>query len=246
MEREFKFMCDRMARLPRDARGFPVPKFVQWFSEDTPPQPTDAGHGVPDFRVVDSRHLVDCIQHDKCWLCGGQLGRHKAFVLGPMCAVNKVNSEPPSHYDCARFAATNCPFLTKPMAKRNPRDLPEHVPAAGLPIDRNPKCCAIWITDSFKVFKPHAGGRGILVHVGPPSRVEFYSEGRPATFEEVTESVDTGLPFLMSEAVREGRDAVKALNRQVETFRRMLCENFNRRYIHAQENSHDREQARAV
>lgn len=211
-ERTLIDLPSRMAGLPRDERGYPVPKFVEWFD------------GKPDFRVVDSRHMIACVRSDLCWLCGNKLGRYKAFVLGPMCAVNRINSEPPSHYECARFAVRNCPFLTKPMAKRNKRDLPDdHHEAAGLPIDRNPGCCAIWVTGTYKPFKPQAGGSGVLFSVGPPDRVEFWAQGRPATRAEVEASLNGGLPLLEQTARRcDGPEGERALAEQVAVFRRLL------------------------
>ena len=209
MPQAFVNMPDRIAHLPRDHRGFPVPKFVAWID------------GAPDFRCIEPAYLVDAVKHNRCWLCGGQLGRHLVFVIGPMCAVNRINSEPPCHYDCAKFAATNCPFLIRPKMRRNEADLPEvHVKAAGEPLKRNPGCCCLWITDSYKPFKPDRGNGGWLFHLGKPSRLEFYAEGRAATREEVVESVRTGLPLLQDE--RDGPDGARALQRAVDTFTKLL------------------------
>jgi hypothetical protein len=215
VEREFIDMPARIARLPRDERGFPVPAFVEWID------------GKPDFRVMSTKHFARAINQNRCWLCDGQLGRHKAFVTGPMCAVNRINSEPPSHYECAKFAARNCPFLTRPLAKRNERDMPEHGEQAGLPIDRNPGVVAIWITETYKPFKPHAGNAGWLIQLGAPSRVEFWAQGRPAKRVEVELSVSTGLPFLRDTAAKhDGPEGMQELERQVKVFERLLDQVF--------------------
>ena len=221
MKRHFVDMPESFSRLPVDSRGFPVPKFVQWFSDDGKHTPTEPGDGVPDFRVVDSRHMAKAVNHDLCWLCGGKLGRFKAFVLGPMCAVNRVNSEPPSHYVCAKFAARNCPFLTQPRMRRNERELPpEHIPAVGLPIGRNPGVCGIWITGWYKPFKVDDG---VLFRLGPPDRIEFWCEGRPATYDEVRKSVDSGLPLLReTAATHDGPEGVEELERQIKVFNKLL------------------------
>jgi hypothetical protein len=68
-------MPARFARLPVDERGYPVPKFVERID------------GKPDFRCVDGRWLTKTVQQKPCWLCGEKLGRHFAFVVGPMCAI---------------------------------------------------------------------------------------------------------------------------------------------------------------
>src|SRR4030095_12652609 len=80
-------MPSRMAKLPRDARGYPVPRFVSWYD------------GKPDFRIADTRYLEHCFRARTCWLCGELLGRYLAFVIGPMCAVNRTTAEPPCHRD---------------------------------------------------------------------------------------------------------------------------------------------------
>jgi len=212
--RSFIDMPDRIAHLPRDARGFPVPKFVY-----------RADDGTPDFRVIRPGWIAECVNQNRCWICGAQLGRHMAFCIGPMCAVNRVNSEPPGHYECMRFAARNCPFLTKPMAKRNERDLPDvRVEAAGMPISRNPGVACVWVTGSYKPFKVrHAGSNpGLLFELGAPTKLEFWREGRPATLDEVNESVRTGLPLLEEASRHDGPTAAKVLASQVEAFRRLL------------------------
>jgi len=175
---------ERMKKLPVDERGFPVPYFVSWID------------GKPEFRVMDPGAFARCIKERACWLCGETLGANMAFVLGPMCAVNKVNSEPPSHLDCALYAARACPFLSRPHAKRRELDLPgtagyQH--AAGLPILRNPGAVAVWVTKSYEVVKVD---NGILFDVGPPLHVFWYCEGRTARRAEVIASIDSGLPIL--------------------------------------------------
>lgn len=202
----------RMHRLPLDHRGFPVPWFVQWF-EGT--KPTEPGVGAPDFRVVDERKLGIALKQRRCWICGDKLGVHLAFTIGPMCALNRVTSEPPAHLECAEFAVKACPFLSKPRMRRNEKDLPEMgKPAAGFHLDRNPGAACIWVTKSFKPFRPHAGAPGLLFTIGEPERVLWFAEAREATRDEVMASIDSGYPLLEQIARDEGADAVKVLEKQ--------------------------------
>ena len=191
----------RIKKLPLDERGYPVPAFVATID------------GKPDFRVVKPNFVTTCIRLNLCWLCGEQLGKYKAFVIGPMCAVNRVSSEPPSHLDCARFACVACPFLTQPRRPRNPHGLPEEaVAGAGMPIDRNPGVTLLWVTKDYRVFKAPGG---ILLRIGPQVKTEWYARGRAATREEILHSIETGLPTLRNMAAAEGAEAIKDLEAQV-------------------------------
>ena len=193
----------QIATLPVDKRGFPVPWFVPWIE------------GEPEFRAVDPHQIAKAHRLKLCWICGRTIrGASKAFAIGPMCAVNRVSAEPPSHLQCARFAVTACPFLSKPLAKRaDISDLP-HAPAAGLMIERNPGVTLIWVTQSYRV--EHEHGEKMLFRLGSPSRCEWYREGRTATRDEIIESIETGLPRLREVAALDGKAGLDLLRRQIE------------------------------
>jgi hypothetical protein len=204
----------RLKHFPRDRRGFIVPYFVAWFDGE---QEVERGRGVPDFRVVGSGVLPDCIRFRHCWLCGQPLGKRVAFVLGPMCVITRVNSEPPSHRDCAEYAMRVCPFLTKPNMRRNPSDYAMPiVPAAGEHSERNPGIMAQWMTDGATIFNAEQGRPGILFEVNDPFEVVWWREGRVATREEVTLGLAMAMPALEVQAARKGRDAMVDLERMSE------------------------------
>lgn len=170
-----------MMDLPLDKRGFPVP----WF--------TPKVNGEWNFQAVPVGKATEAMQKHICWVCGKKLFRNLAFVLGPMCAITRVSSEPASHVECAEFAAKACPFLTKPRMRRAP--MPEEAsPAAGHMIMRNPGVCIVWVTRKYRPFKVN---NGLLIEVGDPIRTSAYSEGREATNEEILESIKSGLPELL-------------------------------------------------
>lgn len=187
----FRDMPRKMAGLTVDHRGFPVPWFVAW--QD----------GKPVFPALDPRKLKQAIARNLCWVCGGELGRIKAFVIGPMCAVNRTSSEPPCHVECARFSALNCPFLSKPAMGRVPIEhyggTRENTP--GVMLERNPGVTLIWLTRRYDLFNDGAGG--ILFDIGEPHGVEWYARGRRATRAEVLESIKTGLVELEALAAEE-------------------------------------------
>lgn len=221
----------RILRLPQDARGYPVPRFVQYVLEGKR-VPREHPGSSPDFRIMDFDHWVRCIGGKEqrgpkvCWICGEPLGVHLTFPIGPMCAINRVTAEPPSHLECAVFAAKVCPFLSNPAAKRNERELPEHVAVAGLQIKRNPGVTCLWTTRSYHVFKSNGqngSGDGYLINIGPPEHAAWMAEGRDATYAEVCHALDTGLPRLRELAKKQGGRAQYALNQQIGDFLRMEC-----------------------
>lgn len=199
---------DRMRHLPVH-RGYPVPFFVAKVN------------GEFDFRVMHPRAWSACVRGGLCWLCGQVLGAFKAFVSGPMCAVNRTSAEPPSHRECAEFAVKACPFLVNPEARR--RDygkVPGTVEAPGCPITRNPGVSLIWITKSFKVFGDDAGRP--LIRFGDPVEISWWREGRSATRAEVQASIDSGLPALRKLAEEGGPKDVAAMEEQVARIQPLL------------------------
>jgi hypothetical protein len=195
-------MPARITRLPVDARGFPVPKFVAWIN------------GQPDHRVVDTARFAPAINHKQCWICGEPLGRYLASVIGPMCAVNRIISEPPSHRECAEFSIAACPFLSRPHAHRREAGLPQDtVESAGVGLKRNPGVICLWIARDYRVFRPQTGG--LLFSLGNPVETVWYHEGRRATRDEVVSALYRGTPALIEIAQEEGRDAEDALSRQL-------------------------------
>lgn len=199
-----------MKHLPTNKAGYVVPWFVAWID------------GEPDFRVIRSGGIAEAYNNELCWLCGQKRGRYGAFVIGPMCAVNRVSAEPPSHRECATYAARVCPFLSNPNMHRRERGIPEDkVDPAGMAILRNPGVALVWVARGgrgagawrpFSVPSQVPGANpGVLFDVGDPVDVEWWAEGRSATRAEVEESIRTGLPTLVEKAGEEGPEAVKEL-----------------------------------
>lgn len=200
-----------MRGLLVDHRGFPVPWFVQWMENG---KPARYGIGEPDFRVMDTQKFIRCRQGlEVCWICGNRLGVHKIFTIGPMCSINRIISEPPSHRVCAEFAVKACPFLSKPRMRRNEKDLPAGE-VAGFHIDRNPGISCLWETNEYRWFRTVHGGSGYLCSLGEPRQTEWYTEGRLASRAEVLESIESGYPFLMNMAKKEGNESIRDLERK--------------------------------
>lgn len=209
----FDKMPDRMKKLPISEQGYPVPWFVSKVN------------GEWNFVGVDHRKPMEAIRRNICWVCGESLGSYKTFVIGPMCAVNRVTSEPPVHLTCGEFSVMACPFLSRPKMTRNYKTMPEeqrgNVP--GIAIDRNPGVTLLWTCRSFHTFDPGVG-TGRLISLGEPYGVSWWKEGRTATRAEVDESIETGLPILRQMAELDGPDAIAEMEQRIVEVQALLPE----------------------
>lgn len=203
-------MPKRIAELPRDPeRHYPIPFFVSIVE------------GKADFRVADAQKALICLKEKRCWICGQPLGRYLAFVIGPMCAINRVSAEPPMHRDCAEYSVRVCPFLLNPNQKRNPKQFPDGwQEPGGVMIERNPGVMLLWVTTNFQVV-PDFTGKWIL-RVGDAIHCHWYAEGREASRAEVLDSLEKGLPILRELATKDGPSAQSALEKQIITAVRLL------------------------
>lgn len=191
---------ERLKARPVDERGYPVPWFVEWID------------GKPDFRIMSGERFSRALRHKLCWVCGGRLTRFMAFTVGPMCAVNRISAEPPSHRDCAVFSATTCPFLTRPKAKRREAGLDQYETreSGGIMLRLNPGVTLVWVTRSYEIVRTPTGP---VLSMGDPFDTLWFAEGRTATRAEIKESIRTGEPALrdMAESAAEHSDVNKRL-----------------------------------
>ena len=200
---------DRVKRLPRDQRGWPVPWFVEWRDNE------------PIFPAFDPRKFTLAVRGKRCWVCGDPMGRHQVFVVGPMCTINRVSSEPPSHLECAEYSAKVCPFLANPRMRRVPTTrFGDVLPPGGLMEERNPGLTALWRTRSYSVI-PTASGP--ILQMGEPHGVDWWCRGRPATPYEALDGFDEGAAVLRRRALElDGPEALPTLDKLTMRARKFL------------------------
>lgn len=188
---ELEALPKRLVTLPVEERGYVVPWFVDWIE------------GKPEFRAMDPAKWQRAIREKLCWVCGERLGRYMVFVAGPMCGINRTSSEPPSHKECAEWSVRNCPFLNNSKAiRRVDEKFGMDAPCiGGEAIMRNPGVTMLWTTETYSIFRDGRGG--YLLHMGEPTEVRWFAEGKPATREQVEKSIETGIPALEQMAVQQ-------------------------------------------
>jgi hypothetical protein len=98
-------MPERIARLPRDKRGYPIPWNV-----------LVADDGTPFFTVNDDRKAWRAVREGLCPICGERLGRWCWLVGGPRSAFDPYGAylDLPMHRDCGEFSLATCPYLALP------------------------------------------------------------------------------------------------------------------------------------
>jgi len=159
-------MPPRIASLRRTAQGWPIPYFVE--------RPVD---GTLDFRVMHPQRMVWALKRRLCWICGQPMGRHIAFVGGPLAIAQRQFSDPASHRDCAEYALRVCPFLASPATERRDANMPAHAVLPGHHVRANPGVSGLLLTGHYLF-------RDLIIHAGEAREVHWYTEGRPATRSE--------------------------------------------------------------
>jgi hypothetical protein len=98
------FMPERIAALPRDKRGYPVPFVVMWDATG------------PQFAVNEVALVAQCILEGLCHVCGQRLEPEPWFAGGAANAVmngeHAVYIDGPMHLECAIFSLQACPHLS--------------------------------------------------------------------------------------------------------------------------------------
>ena len=95
-------MPARIAALPRDRRGLPIPVIVM-----------RDGLDEPHFTMNDTRAVARITREGRCGICGDRLGAYKCFVGGPGSAFHPDGRyfDGPVHLECGEFALRVCPYL---------------------------------------------------------------------------------------------------------------------------------------
>lgn len=156
-------MPPRVAALPRDGRGYPIPYTVQ----------RDAT-GKPDFRIVDPHKAKRAVQMRCCGICGEMLGARIAFVGGPLAMANRFFTDLPMHRDCAIYALRTCPFIAAPKFAYS-RSIPADTVVSDNVSTNRPDQFGLGITKTFNVVL--LNGEPVL-RAGEFESIEWWRHGK--------------------------------------------------------------------
>ena len=157
---------ERVARLPKDDRGYPIFYAVSVDAE-----------GKPNFRVIDPQKWELGIRDRLCGVCGQRLGKRLAFVGGPKSIKSRYFTDLPMHESCAEYAVQVCPFIVLPKFKY----ASEHKAAVAInPVvdDNRPQQFGIGITTKMKLVSLQGQ---IVIRAGAFARVQYWKEGQPVS-----------------------------------------------------------------
>lgn len=191
---KFPPMSKTIERLPRDARGFPVPAFVH--------KPAGWRSGEPlDMRVLDVAHYEEMARKRLCGVCGLTLYSKVWFIGGPMCLLNRIFGDNGLHRDCAEFSLRVCPFLSRSTAHygERPGDTERFLQDPNL-VKQRPPYMVLLSTDGYGVLT-HDPSKGVrlpkpLMYINPWRSCEFRNnDGTPTTdrYAVITNPQGTGL-----------------------------------------------------
>jgi hypothetical protein len=171
---------DRIAALPKDSRGYPIPWNV-----------LTGNDGKPIFTVNDSERHLMALRLQLCPICGGRLGKWRWFVGGILSAfaLNGGYYDLPGHHECESFALSVCPYLSAPkyLGRIDVPDVnkvPEDVMLANITMmpERPDVFCAV-ASDSMEILQADLATITIRPK-RPYLGIEYWIHGKQVSLEE--------------------------------------------------------------
>lgn len=146
--------------------GFPIPFFVGYVD------------GKPDFRLLDAKKQMYCIEQKLCAICGKKLIKHSYyFISGPNGYTNKISTDPAMHRACAEYSLNVCPHLHIEKTTRRETGI-EHLKQeqGAIMLDKPPMLLLVKADNFSKV--RHPDGRHALISFKPISyEIYVYENG---------------------------------------------------------------------
>ncbi len=160
----------RLARRPRDRRGYVIP-FAQFIDKS----------GEPQFKIMDDELVTRCLNYRLCGLCGEQMGRHVFFIGGDLCVANGFFYDPPMHKECAEYALRTCPHIVHTIGKYGRIPDPEPLGAGRLGVGAMGAASRFALLHGERyTYRRDQGGMMLIRAELPWQEVTWFEHGRPA------------------------------------------------------------------
>ncbi len=172
---------ERMQKLPRDARGYPIP-FNILRDKD----------GKAHFTINDHEKAAICVNERRCPICGDLNDKTLWFAGGPLSAFHPAGCyiDQPMHHECVQYAMKVCPYLAAPRyagridtGTLDPNKLPEEtIVVDPTMIARRPDIFVLVEALTYTLSK----GAPPFLHLHPQGRrrVEFWRKGEQLSYED--------------------------------------------------------------
>lgn len=176
---------ERMAQLPRDSRGYPIPVVVA----------RDVTTGQPLFIVNDSKVARQCVRKKLCQICGQRMIKELWFIGGPLSALapNGWYFDSAMHHECAQYALQVCPYLAmtgsraalrEPMLEKISDRLGGTVLVDHTQMPGTPEMMMLVMAYGQQKSASPVPGTSYIRPLRPYHAVEFWREGRQLEFED--------------------------------------------------------------
>lgn len=167
------FAPDRIKRMPRDKRGFPILYTLA----------RKHGKDEYDFTQIDGERVTECASKRLCGVCGEKMNDMDYwFISGPLSSdYSFYFTDPAMHEECARFALMICPWMVMSEYRRSK---PAQAYIGSVLTDSRPPILSLSKACCYGQDKD----RGILAHVVD---VEYCYAGRTTSGDQPTrEEID--------------------------------------------------------
>lgn len=111
------------------------------------------------------------------------MGRHVAFIGGPLCYLNRYFLDGPMHRDCALFAVQVCPhiILSKAQYREADRQVPDGMTLVDHQLGDKPDRFMVGMTTKYEILE-HQGSP--LYRAAPWDEVSWWRDGAEIREEE--------------------------------------------------------------
>jgi hypothetical protein len=185
-------MPNRVARLPRDPRGYPIFFSVQ------PDDDRPANH-----KILNWKNRNRCAEEKRCGVCGEPLEYWLAFIGGPMCIEQRAFGDPPMHRECAEYSLQVCPFLATDLGYSDPNIMTKAYDTMKdeYASPYKPKYPILYMCRSFEFRYLSADRTMITFRPAKATEVRYYHHGKQLE----------GVPEDLPEVLAKGRAAAKGM-----------------------------------